>query len=389
MSKQGVFATTALMIKERVISVEPKQVKNSPIYLGEFRDEALERKYYQAEIASHFNLVRLAILGVTLLSLLLLMPEYYSIKDPRDFMIAVTISGLMTIALIFLFFKVTWDKDCDSLSYWFTGYEIMIGLALIYLISSLLQLDFMFQVVSLIVMILIVFMIGNRWLFAVFTSVLLGISYFVRVGFILKNVPAADYLAALVLVMLIILISCVTSYRTNFYKRFHFLNLLELIRIAQCDALTGIYNKSKFNQDFGGFTDRARHQQGHLSIVMFDIDNFKEINDQFGHLVGDAILQELANFIQKHIRITDIFVRWGGDKFILTFPDTPLQLAAEIAEKLRVLIGTHEFEAIGHLSCSFGVAAFRDGDELDSLVRRADERLYMAKKEGKNKVVQG
>ncbi|MBI4856708.1 MAG: diguanylate cyclase [Acetobacterium woodii] len=369
--------------------MDSEQYEKTPIYFGEFREEALEKKFYQVEIARNFNLVRLAILGAALLSLLMIMPEHDLIKDPHDFMTAAIISGLMTTALIFLFFKVTWDKGCDTLSYWFTGYEIMIGLSLIYIISNLMRLDFMFQVISLIVMILFVFLISNRWLYAIFTSFLLSISYFVFVALVLKNAPATGYLTAAVFVLVIILTSSVASYRTNYYKRFHYLNLMELLRMAELDALTGIYNKAKFNNDFGELTDRARCQQGHLSIVMFDIDNFKEINDQYGHLVGDAILLELANFIQKHIRITDIFVRWGGDKFILTFPDTPLQLAAEIAEKLRVMIGEHPFEEVGHLSCSFGVAAFRDGDELDSLVRRADERLYMAKKEGKNKVVQG
>lgn len=367
--------------------MDPEQFEKTPIYLGEFREETLEKKFYKAEIARNFNLVRLAILGAALLSFLMTMPEYYMIKDPHDFLTAVIISGLMTTALMFLFFKVTWDKECDTLSYWFTGYEIMIGLFLIYIISSLMMMDFMFQVISLIVIILVVFLISNRWLSAIFTSFLLGISYFVFVALVLKNAPATVYLPAAVFVMLIILTSSVASYRINYYKRFHYLNLMELLRMAELDALTGIYNKSKFNKDFLGLTITVKQQCGHLSIVMFDIDNFKELNDQYGHLVGDAVLLELANFIQQNIRSSDIFVRWGGDKFILTFPDTHLQLAVEIAEKLRVMIGEHSFEKIGHLSCSFGVAAFKEGDELDSLVRRADERLYMAKRQGKNKVV--
>ncbi|MDO9491031.1 MAG: GGDEF domain-containing protein [Acetobacterium sp.] len=367
--------------------MDPMQFKKTPIYLGEFREEALEKEFYQAEISRNFNVLRLTILVVAILTFLMIVPEYYIIEDPSDFFAAFIISSFMTAALIILFIKVSKDKNWDSLIYWFTVYEIMIGLSLIYIVSSLMTMDFMIQVISVIVMILLVYLINNRWLYSIFTSLFLSISYFVFVAVFLNNVSTSDYLAAVLFIILIIFICSIASYGTNYYKRFHYLNLIELLRVAELDALTGIYNKSKFNKDYQGLTITVKQQCGHLSIVMFDIDNFKELNDQYGHLVGDAVLLELANFIQQNIRSSDIFVRWGGDKFILTFPDTHLQLAVEIAEKLRVMIGEHSFEKIGHLSCSFGVAAFKEGDELDSLVRRADERLYIAKRQGKNKVV--
>jgi diguanylate cyclase (GGDEF)-like protein len=367
--------------------MDQEEFREAPIYLGEFREEALEKAFYLAEISRNLKIVRLALLVAAVLAILLVVPAYYLIRDSHNFMSAAIINCAISAALFFLVFRLTRIKNGGFLSYWFTAYEIIIGLALLYLICGLMTVAFMFQVISLIVMILLVFLINNRWLLSIFTSLLLCFSYFLFAVMIFKTASPADNLAAAFFVLLIIFISSMASYRTNYYKRFHYLKLLELSRMAECDALTGIYNKAKFNKDYVGLTDRARRQQGHLSIVMFDIDNFKEINDEHGHLAGDAVLVELANFILKHIRSTDIFVRWGGDKFILTFPDTHLQLAAEIAEKLRVLIGEHTFETIGHMSCSFGVAAFREGDELDSLVRRADECLYMAKLLGKNQVV--
>lgn len=364
-----------------------EQESKAPIYLGEFRDERLEQEFYQAEIVAHFNWIRLGILAAALFFLVLLLPVYDRIVDHHDFRIAASMIVVVTVALFFLFFKVSFATVGTLLSYWFTGYEIAVGLALLYLLTNLMPVAPLVQVLSLIVMILVVFLINSRWLLAVFTTLLLGVSYFVMV--VVESGLSADAWVAGLGVLLIIVISSLASYRSNTYKRFHYLNLLELIRLAEFDALTGIYNKAKFNKDYDGLTERARRQQGHLSVVMFDIDNFKEINTQHGHLVGDAILLELANFIQLHIRSSDIFVRWGGDKFILTFPDIPLPLAAEIAEKLRVLIGDHDFAQVGHLSCSFGVAAFEEGDQLDSLVRRADQRLDTAKTQGKNRVVQG
>lgn len=356
------------------------------IRYAEFREEVLEKKFYNAEITKNLTYVKFTILIVGLIYFLFIIPEYF-ILDSSDFLAVLTNRLFVVALLIFLHFKVSRDQKYDGLIYWFTGYEVIISLSFIYIANKFPAPDFMIQAFSVMIMILAIFLVNNRWLFSIFTSLFISCGYLLFAVLHFQDVTTSEFLAAAFHIMLVIGISSIASYGSNVSKRMQYLNNLELIRIAERDPLTGIYNKAKFNKEYARLSDRRQQQNGCLSVVMFDIDDFKAINDQFGHLTGDGVLIELAVLITRNIRNSDIFVRWGGEEFVLTFPDTSLQQATEIAEKLRTLISDHSFNKIGHLSCSFGVAAYKDGDDLDSVLRRADKRLYMAKRLGKNRVM--
>ena len=119
--------------------------------------------------------------------------------------------------------------------------------------------------------------------------------------------------------------------------------------------------------------------------MMFDIDNFKDINDHLGHFVGDSVLQNLAEVVSEYIRETDVFARWGGDEFAILLPHTDLRGAQGVAERIRQAIIS--IASLQEISCSFGVAASRDNDTKQSLLRRADDQLLQAKTAGKDIVV--
>ncbi|MBC3796607.1 GGDEF domain-containing protein [Acetobacterium tundrae] len=361
--------------------------KNVPIHLGEFREEALEKEFYNAEIAKNLKEVKFTIFVVGMIYFLFIIPEYFILKDVNDFIAVLICRSVIAALLIFLYFKVSRDKKYDSLIYWFTAYEVIISLSFIYISNKFSDPDFMIQAFSVMIIILAIFLINNRWLYSIFTSLFISIGYFAFAALSFKNISSSDFLAAIFHIMLVIIISSSASYSFNYFKRIQYLNNVELIRMAEHDPLTGIYNKGKFNKEYARLADHGEQKNAHLSIAMFDIDDFKAINDHYGHLTGDAVLVDLTGLIGKHIRNSDLFIRWGGEEFVLTFPDTSLLQATEITEKLRVLISEHTFEIIGHLSCSFGVASYKKGDDLDSVIRRADERLYRAKRSGKNKVM--
>jgi diguanylate cyclase (GGDEF)-like protein len=120
---------------------------------------------------------------------------------------------------------------------------------------------------------------------------------------------------------------------------------------------------------------------------MFDIDFFKHINDSFGHDVGDKVLKAVAKMVSENIRNTDIFARYGGEEFIIIAPETTKEDAKILAEKLRSLIRNLHFEEGINVTCSFGVASLEKHDTKETLLKRADEALYEAKKTGRNKVV--
>jgi diguanylate cyclase (GGDEF)-like protein len=156
---------------------------------------------------------------------------------------------------------------------------------------------------------------------------------------------------------------------------------------AEIDSLTNIYNRSKFFSLLERELDRYRRYGGLFSLLMLDIDHFKEVNDRYGHLVGDDVLRELAKLVGANIRSTDIFARYGGEEFMVIVPETDAEGAEEMAEKLRRLIADHRFDGVENITVCVGVTEVAPGDTSDDLIARVDEGLYAAKIGGRNRVV--
>jgi two-component system cell cycle response regulator len=155
---------------------------------------------------------------------------------------------------------------------------------------------------------------------------------------------------------------------------------------ATTDSLTGIYNREKFDDSLNLEIDRAKRYGSSLSLIMFDIDYFKQVNDTYGHQVGDLVLVNLAQLVAKHIREHDIFARWGGEEFMILAPGISLDSAQQMASKLRALVEETVFPVVGRLTISLGVTPFRDDDTPRSFTKRVDDALYRAKRGGRNRV---
>lgn len=162
--------------------------------------------------------------------------------------------------------------------------------------------------------------------------------------------------------------------------------LTEKDYLATTDPLTGINNRLRFANVLRDEVERKRRTETPMSLVMFDIDNFKRINDRHGHNVGDDVLRTLARIVGMEIRATDFFARWGGEEFVLLFRDEDCDAAIIAAEKLRNLIADADFPQVGKVKCSFGVAAWTGSDTEANLVARADQALYVSKRGGRNRV---
>ncbi len=157
--------------------------------------------------------------------------------------------------------------------------------------------------------------------------------------------------------------------------------------MAFTDPLTNIYNRLHFSNFLDAEIDRVTRYGGTFSVIFFDLDRFKEINDEYGHLAGDEVLKEVAQVVQNANRNADIFARYGGEEFIILAPATDTAGARIHAERLRRDIENHRFNGIAKLTCSFGIAEFQPNhDDVTSLFRRADAALYNAKKNGRNRV---
>lgn len=165
----------------------------------------------------------------------------------------------------------------------------------------------------------------------------------------------------------------------------------EIYRLTIEDSLTQIANKRALKDFLDKEFARAKRYQRDLSVIMVDLDHFKRVNDGYGHLMGDFVLRELAKIIGGRIRKEEMFARYGGEEFCIVLPEMNCEKAAQFAETLRGLIAAHSFEFEGttlKLTASLGVAELKpEMAKFDDLVAAADENLYRAKREGRNRVV--
>lgn len=161
----------------------------------------------------------------------------------------------------------------------------------------------------------------------------------------------------------------------------------EIKRLSEEDYLTKLYNRRKIHEVIENEISRSKRYNSTFAVILLDIDNFKNTNDSFGHNTGDKLLVEISNIIRRTIRESDISSRWGGEEFLVFCPQTTSDGAFALAEKLRLSIEQYEFEDVGYKTASFGVARIEHGDSVQSLIHRADEALYSAKKSGKNMVM--
>lgn len=156
---------------------------------------------------------------------------------------------------------------------------------------------------------------------------------------------------------------------------------------ASYDYLTNLYNRAKFDSFLSYEISKInRYDKEKLSILLLDIDYFKNVNDTFGHLVGDNVLQEIAQIMTVCLRQSDIVARWGGEEFIAMLPETTIDQAYYVAEKLRATIENHSFDVVSKITCSIGIAIYHNNNKKSELFKRADEALYRAKNSGRNQV---
>lgn len=153
---------------------------------------------------------------------------------------------------------------------------------------------------------------------------------------------------------------------------------------ATTDTLTGCFNRRKLDEVFAQEMHRAIRYQVPFCLAIFDIDHFKLVNDTYGHSIGDDVLYSLATLVREELRPNDSLFRWGGEEFVILASGIAGESAYQMAERLRQAIASFTFNAIGHLTVSFGIAESRESDTLDALFLRADTALYQSKQQGRN-----
>jgi diguanylate cyclase (GGDEF)-like protein len=160
-----------------------------------------------------------------------------------------------------------------------------------------------------------------------------------------------------------------------------------LYESASTDSLTSLRNRRGVRSILESEAVRSRRYQRPLALIMVDIDNFKKINDRFGHQTGDDALKRFAKLLLHGTRETDLIGRWGGEEFVIVAVETDAHGAGCLAEKLRKKIESTPFRHVWRTTASFGIAVFHSPESINDLISRADRALYEAKASGKNRVV--
>lgn len=166
---------------------------------------------------------------------------------------------------------------------------------------------------------------------------------------------------------------------------------LELVqRVCSRDHLTGVWNRNSMTMQLAAEAERARRNQQTCTLCVLDLDHFKQVNDHYGHLAGDRVLQEVACFIKDHLRVYDSLFRYGGEEFLICLPDTRLEEAEPLLNRLRQSLSTHAISLANQvevrITASFGVAAMEPDGEVSLAIERADHALLCAKGKGRNRV---
>jgi diguanylate cyclase (GGDEF)-like protein len=160
-----------------------------------------------------------------------------------------------------------------------------------------------------------------------------------------------------------------------------------MANLAYTDTLTSLPNRRRLYEDVYRLIALAERYGQEFCVCLFDLDHFKRLNDTHGHLVGDQVLQEVAQVARLHLRAADLFGRWGGEEFVVLLPQTRLSDAQTALERVRLALHTIALPNVHAVTASFGIAAYLPGDTSESLLHRADQALYLAKTTGRNRIV--
>lgn len=160
----------------------------------------------------------------------------------------------------------------------------------------------------------------------------------------------------------------------------------ELQTLSETDALTGLYNRQKFESIFETRLQRYQGYKETFSLILIDVDNFKHINDSYGHVIGDKILLALANVLKKTTDRNAMVARWGGDEFTVLLPNASIDVALETANQIQQQFAEEQSSELESCTTSIGITQVLSGDEADDMFIRADEALYSSKNSGKNAI---
>jgi len=349
----------------------------------------LERAFFADEIRGMAAYIKPVTIFLGLLYLGFTIPDYFVMTDRQAFLWILAIRLIFLVLCVFLAFRLPRVEDQRQfyrMITWAEGFFI-----LLYLLSCFLYqpLNLLIQSIGIIVVLCGFFLVPNRLLNLILLSLGLVVLFLTGAVMLTDHTEPGELVVSSVYLLIIMFLNSLSYLRSNYYRRQQYAISLQLHRLARTDPLTGIYNRQKFNEAFDLEVSRARRYRSVFSLILFDIDHFKHINDAYGHPQGDRVLIRIAELVKDDLRSTDIFARWGGEEFMLLLPETRVAEATEIAERLRARIEEMDPVTVSPVTCSFGVVECSPKETAECLLQRVDVQMYLAKQQGRNQISAG
>jgi len=360
--------------------------RNKINYIAELSDNKLEIEFFNQYMRKSIRYIRPIMLCFGILNTLFIIPDYFFIQNTSAFIQAAVGRAILFIIVLALFFGIKRTDNYRRFAVWITLGETAVIILFFYVLNLYESPDYLIQSFGVIVILLVLCMVPNRWVYSMGMSIFISAGFLVMSNFQIKNIESRVFWAGVVYIWIINILSAILSFRSSYIERVWYLNDKELTRLSITDPLSGAFNRLKINEEMKKWTWLSKRYNTDFSIAIIDFDDFKSINDNYGHLIGDRVIVEFVSLINNNIRKTDVFARWGGEEFILLLPNTNINQAVDLAERIRRSIENHDFCVPGKITCSIGVAQMSADDDEQTILKKVDSLLYTAKKAGKNKV---
>ncbi|MEA4896296.1 MAG: GGDEF domain-containing protein [Oscillospiraceae bacterium] len=358
------------------------------------KDKVLRRKgwfirrsyYFDRRLDYSRRYIKVLIAVACLINLLLLIPDLLQIKSAEYRFDIALLRVLFSLLLLFICTKIDSIASFRKLSVIISICELLAAGVFFAVFSLYASPSFMIQAMGLIILILVIFLVPNHWVYMLSVSIISAVGFFLCASAFIGSIDATEFAAATAYIGITILLCSISAGNSERHQYREFLVKDELERISKTDFLTHTANRLKLSEDAAKWIDFCKRQNLPLSLVFFDVDDLKNINDRYGHSAGDNLLAGLARLTQCQLRSTDVLARWGGDEFVMLLPSVSIDNAIALTERIELSVRENILIDGEKITCSFGVAEMKKDSTFEDLVREADSLMYSAKQRGKDMV---
>ncbi len=342
--------------------------------------------YFDCKLNLSRRYVIILVIVAGLINLSMLIPDLKLIESAAARIDILIIRSVYSLILLVVAFKVNNIKSFRVLSAVISICELIAMGIFLFVFSRYGHPSFMIQAMGMFILILAIFLIPNRWAYMLSVAISGTVGFFLCASVFVSSINKTEYAAAISYACIVILLCAISASNSEKHRFREFLAKSELERISTTDFLTDTANRLKMSEDAKKWIEFCKRHNLPLSLIFFDVDDMKNINDKYGHSAGDKLLAGLAKLIQCHLRSSDVLARWGGDEFVLLLPSVSLDNAIILAKRIEISVKENMIIEGDKITCSFGVVEMKRESTFDELVSEADSLMYIAKQQGKDMV---